>query len=914
MLNKINLLIHVATFPFKDLEFYGQEEILQVLSDTLNTDSSIKEAEKKKNRNRMVQKLHKNILLKCSPNSLDEINLLMAKFHPMLCATQTNRPQHVEYDLYQHYFNILEEFSESLISHRDGEIIFKYWKSGMKGHKKRKFDDFLSEYKEQDKVHFFHSISRFIPMDILVAVHYSINSIYDPIQLDGFYQHVNLADAPLHDVLERGVAENHIHATAAFNFSILWESVMNDKQATDYLRRFETNHLATSTKVYEYILTAQLLRMIMVLYLDEGTDIELFKWLKTMFGQSSSLLHSIHSILTGQKNEFENVSCLQEIIEEVKKTIGLYDGDRDHDFIYSIIRRDKHIKTYGENIFLQMVMKYKESTSQSIVMKNHFEQFFRVFFKYAAIKNEFYQQVTQATSIQGLDFFRGYFDRATDGFSKGKNYYKMLLRTLFQNSYLKMVELRLSLQKSEGQNRKTILSILQSYHDILKEDYGLGKDLNSDFPRIGIIYHLIKQADDIEKCWSLYEAHRDHTIENLHYGKIQQTYLRQIEILQSLRKRIPLLTNFIVGIDAASLENNTPVQVFSPVFAEARDSQYDSIRVVNRDGYIMKNQSLFFTFHAGEDFRHINSGLRRMDEVISYCKFHSGDRIGHGIALGVNVKDWVSKNPVVVLPRGEYLDNLLWIWGVYSKSTGLDSRTYVYLEQRIYEVAKEIFQVTTALTIPLLYEVYQRRFKAIRNEIESLITDNKYSCSTIRTKDAPDAHNVHIWGQENLFLAYHCKRYLERMTEPVYVNTTDVEESMSVDMQNYLIQKISKSGIVIEVNPSSNEAIGEIDSIFGNQLFRIQSPDNSELSNIMVNINSDDPMVFNTNVSNEIAYLYYGMLKQGIGKEAALIWIEKLRKSGMDTSFIRGNTSNQDYIYALETTISALEDPFYCDG
>jgi len=47
-------------------------------------------------------------------------------------------------------------------------------------------------------------------------------------------------------------------------------------------------------------------------------------------------------------------------------------------------------------------------------------------------------------------------------------------------------------------------------------------------------------------------------------------------------------------------------------------------------------------------------------------------------------------------------------------------------------------------------------------------------------------------------------------------------------------------------------------------------------------------MIFNTNVSNELVYIYYGMLKQGIGREAALEWIEKLRKSGIETSFIRG--------------------------
>ncbi|WP_161782258.1 hypothetical protein [Paenibacillus ehimensis] len=150
------------------------------------------------------------------------------------------------------------------------------------------------------------------------------------------------------------------------------------------------------------------------------------------------------------------------------------------------------------------------------------------------------------------------------------------------------------------------------------------------------------------------------------------------------------------------------------------------------------------------------------------------------------------------------------------------------------------------------------------------------------------------------------------MAEPIYVAINETEKIILQDMQNYLIEKIASSGIVIEVNPSSNEAIGEINSLFGNQLFHIQSAGNPELANILVNINSDDPMIFNTNVSNELVYIYYGMLNQGIGREAALEWIEKLRRSGMETSFIRGTRSRMHYLHILNMTIEALRNPYYC--
>lgn len=63
----------------------------------------------------------------------------------------------------------------------------------------------------------------------------------------------------------------------------------------------------------------------------------------------------------------------------------------------------------------------------------------------------------------------------------------------------------------------------------------------------------------------------------------------------------------------------------------------------------------------------------------------------------------------------------------------------------------------------------------------------------------------------------------------------------------------------------------------------------SENNKVILNINLDDPTVFNANVSNEIAYLYYALLYKKVGREEALAWIDKLRSYGMKTSFINLN-------------------------
>lgn len=894
MQDKIFLMLNVALFPFKDLNFYGQELFLQVVEEVNSFEHGKIASRSFKNQDELLTKFHNVILLKCKPNSLDEINLIMEKFYPFMWNRSIDVDDIEKYS-YIHFFRILEELTKALLSHRDGEMVFKYWKNERDNAQNKRYNDFWDEYKELDKVHIFNSISRLIPMDLLVTMYYSINNISEPIQLNGFYQHVNLADAPLHDVLQRGVAENHIHASAAFNFTTLWTKAMNDPNVEKQFRKFKVSHYATSQQIAEYLLTAQIMRMVMALYLSNKSSSPILKWLTETIKDTRILSILIEKVLNYDNKVFLEASVLKEIIDNLKKNYGLTDGDRKQDIMFSIFKNHEHIKTYGENIFLQRIFKYKKDSE--FINTNHFVHFFNIFFKYVSIKNEFYQQVTQSNSIKGLDFFKPYFDRATRFVEKSD--YLTLLRTLFQNQYLKKVELRLSILDKEGKNKKNIKNILTAYRTILEEDYRIRENPTSDFPRVGIIYHLIKQSDDIEKNWIEFKEDKENTEFNLHYGLVQKKYMTAIQMMLNLRNSIPYLANFIVGIDAASLENNTPVQVFAPVYESARNSDHDVMLMTDREGRLVKNQSLFFTFHAGEDFRHLNSGLRRIDEVIDHCKFHSGDRIGHGIALGVNIEEWVRRNKVVIIPRGEYLDNLLWIWDVYSRISNFNSKTHVYLEQKIYMVAKSIFIQSAGLTVALLHEVYKKRFKKIGVISSEMRLDSSEG-------------NVDLWDCEGLVRAYHSKTYLQRLTEPIYVNTADIEQEMTSDMQKYLVRKVAMIGVVVEINPSSNFAIGEVGSVFDNQFFNIQSPSNNDLFNIIININSDDPIVFNTNVSNEIAYLYYGMLDRGLGKEAALSWIEKLRKSGMDTSFIRGNISNRDFIVALDCLLAALDDPKYC--
>ena len=69
------------------------------------------------------------------------------------------------------------------------------------------------------------------------------------------------------------------------------------------------------------------------------------------------------------------------------------------------------------------------------------------------------------------------------------------------------------------------------------------------------------------------------------------------------------------------------------------------------------------TYHAGEDFLDVVDGLRAIDEAIRFLNLDCGDRIGHALALGVNVAEWYQgKGCQISLSTQDHLDNIAWMY------------------------------------------------------------------------------------------------------------------------------------------------------------------------------------------------------------------------------------------------------------
>lgn len=825
--------------------------------------------------------------------NLDELELTFKKFYGGSFQKLKDNPE-------ERYLQLLKSFSESFLTHRDGEITFKYWNSEK---------DIFKAFDSVEKVLIWNSLTRIIPTDIIGVLFLKANKLNGLENLKNYSSIIKLEDKQLNSVLKKGISETHLHASASTDFYNSWKNLMREKNR--YESFYEDKILGKFEKLEKFQILAAIYRALLADFICKRDEdkIDFKEYLKEK-------RQNIYYKLEYKELKDESIEELEEIFHKLKEEI-IFNGNftveefeklKNGDILGYIWKEEDigALKTNEENIFLMKCLNYLD------LRENKDRLFLECFFDYLKVKNVFFKIMVQGNKVKGLDSFTNYFKRSTKiGVDENNYWWEHRLRTQFKDSNLKKVEFRISPSTSFNSMKKELLAIFQSYKKVLESDFF---DEDIDFPKIGIIYHFIKSRDQskLQKCWyKKCKNKSEHGLLNFNKNIIQ--YEKEKKNILELRK-IRNLSKYIVGVDGASIENNTEPWVFTSIYDGIRDSD-NGYRCDNGRGI----KSLGFSFHAGEDFRHIITGIRRIDETMKYFKYHSGDRIGHGIALGVDMKRWCEYHSVIILPRVEYFENLIWMWGK-SKEFIL-GEDFSYLEKLIFDVAKDIYGKMDGITIFNLWEMYCKKFQKFH--VEDISTKGYSPClisvdSNIEELESELFERIlcfkdknQIWTLESLLKAYHCEKYLCKMNEPIQIRIKKEEIEIFEKLQKLVLKKISEDGIIIETNPTSNMAIGELKSIFEHYITNLNrleyEKDDENYKYLMVSINSDDPSVFNSILSNEFAYIYYSLINEGYAKEVVLRWIDKIREYGMNSSFIDDKKQNLDKtIIELGEIIEAL--------
>lgn len=891
------------------------------------------------------------------------------------CAANHPELQDAQALLNQFYIEKLFRLSRILLTNRNGRVTLRTWGSlsdallpcecGSNNNScdKAPFDP--------QRIELWNSLLHCLPEDLFISAYavtlfkeglFAHENYYAGIQmLKAFGVSVNLADVMLEKVLDAGMAETHLHANASRSFAQIWESMLSMSLQGKHVIEQEEYQLpfknAIKRQDIEHLVReAALVRLIMAAFWRSKSS-SMFCFLQSDILQPQYRLHilrGLEEIYTDGKPKTMLCDCMLP-----DKSVLSQPMDQDVWDLLDLPETMRHSNPHLEETSLQYrAFMYIEQNCSDTV-------FTALFLYYLRLRSKVYRIRVQDTRSPGLDYFQKYFNTSTDSGAMSKDArITELISTALQDKRVIKTEFRFTPPYADGatidvvatrmenrlrieierfiQQHLRVLALIYNNDSNMKEfdarwhmavDRILMGDKNAlrrllicfgvelrhiHKHQLGIIYHLIKSGGRGEQpaCFARMKTavSERQRYECFSFGRARFTYAASIKAISNIRDLCPALSKLIVGIDAASLEIQTDPWVFSSAFRHAKKR---NSKLKARGKYYGEKSLLGISYHVGEDFHHPISGLRHIDEAIQMLGLHAGDRIGHGLALGIDLNRWFQMNEIVLLPRIEWIENYLWLWHLLHKAPRLSGLAdyFKLIEDQLFDYVRQIYGRTDGITPDVLYQAYQYKALPMEEMIEKC--EDLIQCGKEITHCLSDSHSMdffpclntqnegksQVWTEKLLALSYHCSFYKQRMEQIIPVSCTKEQLELAKYAQTYLRSRIADAGIIVESNPSSNATVGEINGMLSHPIGSFRDSDEQR---IMTSINTDDPSVFNATIANEHAQAYYVLRHHGMSVEDALREVDTMRRVGVQSSFIRENQSIEEILEDYEQIIREL--------
>lgn len=554
------------------------------------------------------------------------------------------------------------------------------------------------------------------------------------------------------------------------------------------------------------------------------------------------------------------------------------------------------------------------------------ERYGNLLYGYILIKETIRSELIQANQQVGFENFQKYQRRKNDLITDPIFKTQMVRYAVAENlmsGYVQSMEIRIS----------PCRTVKENYKYIQKLDNLIGPQHERYFYTM----HFIKSEDMAELDQEPLQCRNYNTRKK---AEVQAIALR------GLREMHPQCAARILGIDAASNELGCRPEVFASAFRYLRNH----IKLEHTGKAAIPQ--LRITYHVGEEFLDLADGLRAIDEAVNFLNMDCGDRLGHAMALGMDVESWYQKKGNrILIAQQDYLDNLVWIYNrlIQFNIKGMDIlKSYIekeysfyfheiYAKFMDYNVIRKILRAAgkryTDLGIPqgfandrYQYDIFQYYTAwKIRGDDPSLYKHGYFCKDDFEAKVIAEFYPNKIYPKNfnvryipEVFLInyyYHFdrnvrqagQRRIEVKVKPFYIQGVKV-------IQKEMQKKIVKRGIGIETNPSSNYLIGNfkdyakhpILNFYNKELIR-NKPFDTDCQQLSVSVNTDDMGVFSTSLENE-----YGLLANALenlldeegnplyNKSDIYDWIDAVRQMGNDQSFNKNEKSNNYRANGLE--------------
>lgn len=479
-----------------------------------------------------------------------------------------------------------------------------------------------------------------------------------------------------------------------------------------------------------------------------------------------------------------------------------------------------------------------------------------LFWQYQRVRCRTFRYVTLEPGTAGLDWFTQHFSRL---WRLRHGLEPALYRSALE---LQSTGLRLGALEARATPKEDAAGITEEVLNLARQ--ALERRVpREETPEVGLVFHFIKSAERDRRHVG------DPTLGGWRYsGWHADVRARAIAIAKSLECRPELLMLFR-GVDVANHELAVPFWTVLPVLQFVRKASVVAAERMRVRAPAWNCDPIGMTVHAGEDFRRLSEGLRRLHEVVEFDLLQPGDRIGHGVALGIDAASRTGVERCVVQPREERLFDLLWELARYAAGDfAPDGSRLEMIRDEVIRLGRDLFGDGVSIEDLLL----------LRRELHSPAVLESIGYATAAVARGPRLLERYLTDSE-LFV---------RAITPIEVLHHPSETEMLTKAQKFLRRELGKLEITIESNPSSNLLIGDFVSLEEHPAFRIQPLPGRRAADdgsVLLSVNTDNPITFATRLADEFAYLYYALIRNGVTADDALAWIDSRREDGWRSRF-----------------------------
>lgn len=701
---------------------------------------------------------------------------------------------------------------------------------------------------------------------------------------------------------DRGYAETHLHMGAAIDFRTLWTSatiaIANPNFKTDAFVS-PSALLNEGEQLAPWLIRGVIIRYILAAYLRNRQD-ESYQDLNSFIttdirkslselgvgGCSYTLLIDIISELQQGSIKNNNFVNLQHLYRDFTRISALsfdsLEQLEDADPIAQLFSKHQRAHVPTDIYYIHKALVYLEQSAKQDPL------FESLFWQTIRIQALLHRHTVQRPLTRGLQWFIRFYNRSSPCRQPltPNVYLESALKLCGEGKGLKSLEIR----TSPTRDNSAALIFFKNLSRLFAQKQAEAEHNNQPSIELCVVLHFTKHRggknDRGTSAAHNQETHADPQSidinpQGFRFSSFFLDKQREALTLTWLLTNYPDVLQILRGLDVCTDELGIPNWVLAPLITELREFSCvtsNSLRLLTG----LEVPPLRMTAHAGEDFIHLLTGLRYIDQAIDVYKLTQGDRLGHCLALGTDPAGWATTIGRVAIPLEERLFDLLWIWEKHG-ATQWWQGGHISMEHQLTELIHRLFKETEVQSDSSTNTVeLPDKFQLIQ-----LVKDLSDSSRHAEIGFPTGATEPNLSSKRNRFLYQYLTSYqvFKNGQELIWIDP-ELESQLITNIQNELRKKIGTLGLTVEVNPSSNQLIGDFSDLKSHPLWRLFPPiPIDDVPPVSICIGSDDPVVFASDLRQEYQRVHDALIVAGLSEQQAESWLNRVRENGLNSRF-----------------------------